>query len=135
MRLAMLELEGRRFPAVESSRGGYIDLSARGLHCADLHQIIEAGDQTWREVSRIASREKTHFVKAAKLLCPLSRPEKIMCIGKNYAEHARELGGGLPEKPILFAKFPNTLAAPGQAVELPPGELSRMVDYEAELAV
>ena len=135
MRLAMLEVEGRRFPVVESSGGGWVDLSARGLHCADLHQIIEAGEETLREAARIASRERTHFVKGGRLLCPLSRPEKIMCIGKNYAEHARELGSGLPEKPVLFAKFPNTLAAPGQAVELPPQEVSRMIDYEAELAV
>jgi 2-keto-4-pentenoate hydratase/2-oxohepta-3-ene-1,7-dioic acid hydratase in catechol pathway len=67
-----------------------------------------------------------------ELLCPV-RPSKIVCIGRNYAAHARELGHDIPEEPLLFLKAPSALIGPGAVVKLPP-ESSR-VEHEAELAV
>jgi 2-keto-4-pentenoate hydratase/2-oxohepta-3-ene-1,7-dioic acid hydratase in catechol pathway len=64
---------------------------------------------------------------------PIERPEKIICVGLNYRDHAEEQGVEAPEKPILFAKWPNTLIGPGEAIELP--SISAKVDYEAELGV
>jgi 5-carboxymethyl-2-hydroxymuconate isomerase len=58
---------------------------------------------------------------------------KIICVGRNYAEHATELGNDLPAEPLLFGKFPNTLIGPGEAIVLPPE--ATHVDAEAELAV
>jgi len=58
---------------------------------------------------------------------------KIICVGRNYAEHAAELGNELPKSPLLFGKFENTLIGPGDAIVLPPE--SGHVDAEAELAV
>jgi 2-keto-4-pentenoate hydratase/2-oxohepta-3-ene-1,7-dioic acid hydratase in catechol pathway len=58
---------------------------------------------------------------------------KIICVGRNYAEHAAELGDDPPTEPLLFGKFENTLIGPGDAIVLPPE--ATHVDAEAELAV
>jgi 2-keto-4-pentenoate hydratase/2-oxohepta-3-ene-1,7-dioic acid hydratase in catechol pathway len=58
---------------------------------------------------------------------------KIICVGRNYAEHAAELGDDPPTEPLLFGKFENTLIGPGDAILLPPE--ATHVDSEAELAV
>ncbi len=68
-----------------------------------------------------------------KLLAPLPRPGKLLCIGLNYRDHAEEAGMKIPERPILFAKFSNSVIGPGDPVVLP--SISEKVDYEAELAV
>ena len=58
---------------------------------------------------------------------------KIICVGRNYAEHAAELGDEPPAEPLLFGKFENTLIGPGDPIVLPPE--ATHVDAEAELAV
>jgi 2-keto-4-pentenoate hydratase/2-oxohepta-3-ene-1,7-dioic acid hydratase in catechol pathway len=75
------------------------------------------------------------LVFATELLAaPLSNPSKIMAIGRNYAEHAKESKSAVPERPILFAKFPSAIVGPGDEVTWDP-TLTSKVDYEAELAV
>jgi len=64
---------------------------------------------------------------------PIERPQKIVCVGLNYSDHAEEQGVALPERPILFAKWPNTLIGPGEPIVVP--AISQQVDYEAELGV
>lgn len=66
-------------------------------------------------------------------MLPIERPQKIVCIGLNYRDHAEEQGVALPERPLLFAKWPNTLIGPGDPIRLP--AISHEVDYEAELGV
>jgi len=58
---------------------------------------------------------------------------KIVCVGLNYVDHAREVAMELPERPLLFAKWPNSVIGDGDAIVIPPGV--EQVDYEAELAV
>ncbi len=60
-------------------------------------------------------------------------PTKIVCIGRNYLAHARELGNELPPEPLIFLKPPSALLAPGQPIVLPPQ--SRQVEYEGEIGV
>ncbi len=67
----------------------------------------------------------------ARLLAPLARPGKLLCIGQNYHAHAEEQGKEAPAMPTFFAKFANAIVASGERVRLP--EWSR-VDYEAEVA-
>jgi len=57
---------------------------------------------------------------------------KIICVGLNYVDHAREVALQLPERPLLFAKWPNACVDSGEPIVIPPGVTS--VDYEAELA-
>ena len=52
-------------------------------------------------------------------MLPIERPQKIICVGLNYRDHAEEQGGDLPERPLLFAKWPNTLIGPGDPIVLP----------------
>ena len=133
MKLAMIETGGRVRPAVVGPDGGLVDLIAAGLvHYRDLERIMEEGPSAARE-ARAAAVAGHPAVANPRLLCPLTRPEKIMCIGRNYADHAKELGNDLPERPVLFAKYRNALAGPGECIPLP--EVSSQVDYEAELAV
>jgi len=66
-------------------------------------------------------------------LAPVPRPAKIIGIGLNYRDHAAESGQPIPEEPILFPKFANSVIGPGEPILLP--EATEQVDYEAELAV
>ena len=63
----------------------------------------------------------------------IETPGKIVCIGLNYRDHAEEQGTALPERPLLFAKWANTLVGDGDPIRIPP--LTKQVDYEAELGV
>ena len=71
-------------------------------------------------------------LSALQLLQPVT-PSKILCIGRNYKEHAAELGNEVPAEPLLFLKPPSSLLAPGGTIRMP--ALSKRVDYEGELAV
>lgn len=64
---------------------------------------------------------------------PIELPQKIVCVGLNYRDHAEEQGIELPQAPLLFAKWPNTLIGPGEPIVIPP--VTKQVDYEAELGV
>jgi 2,4-diketo-3-deoxy-L-fuconate hydrolase len=63
----------------------------------------------------------------------IQTPQKIVCVGLNYRDHAEEQGVDLPQRPLLFAKWPNTLIASGEPIRIP--AISQNVDYEAELGV
>ena len=63
----------------------------------------------------------------------IQTPQKIVCIGLNYRDHAEEQGTALPERPLLFAKWANTLIGDRDPIRIPP--LTKQVDYEAELGV
>lgn len=65
---------------------------------------------------------------------PLSpRPSKIVCIGRNFVEHAKELGNDVPAEPLFFLKPPSSLIGDGEAIQLPPQ--SERVEFEGEIAV
>ena len=66
-------------------------------------------------------------------MLPIERPGKIVCVGLNYRDHAEEQGVALPEAPLLFAKWQNTLIGPGEPIVIPP--IVTKCDYEAELGV
>ena len=64
---------------------------------------------------------------------PFPRPSKIVCVGRNYAEHAKELGNEVPREPLIFLKPPSSLIAGGQPIVLP--AMSKQVEYEGEIGV
>jgi 2-keto-4-pentenoate hydratase/2-oxohepta-3-ene-1,7-dioic acid hydratase in catechol pathway len=68
-----------------------------------------------------------------RLLAPIRRPPKIICVGRNYRDHAEEQGAKLPQAPLLFAKAPTSVIGPGEPIVIPKG--SAKVDYEGELAL
>lgn len=103
---------------------------------ADMLEFLEAG-QPALELARAAlakaSPEQGIELKAVTLLAPVPRPGKIICIGQNYAAHARESNDPVPSIPIIFAKFANTVIAHGEPIVVPSS--IKRPDYEGELAV
>lgn len=71
-------------------------------------------------------------LNSATLLAPV-KPSKIVCVGRNYRDHAKELGNEVPAEPLLFLKPPSSLLAPGGAVRMP--AVAERVDFEGELAL
>ncbi len=73
------------------------------------------------------------YQNAEPRLLPTCRPSKIVCVGRNYLEHARELGNPPPAEPIVFLKPPSSLIASGEPIVYP--AISEFVSFEAELGV
>jgi 2-keto-4-pentenoate hydratase/2-oxohepta-3-ene-1,7-dioic acid hydratase in catechol pathway len=67
------------------------------------------------------------------LLAPIPRPPKVLCIGLNYRDHARETNATIPTEPIVFSKFATAVIGPGTPIVLP--RVAHKVDYEAELVI
>ncbi|CAB5116590.1 2-hydroxyhepta-2,4-diene-1,7-dioate isomerase [Olavius algarvensis associated proteobacterium Delta 3] len=85
----------------------------------------------WTEkISRVETPARTMDVR---LGAPVVNPSKIICLGKNYAEHAKEGGFDSPSRPLLFSKAPTALNGPFDPIVLP--RSSRQIDWEVELAV
>jgi len=80
------------------------------------------------------SDESPRPVSGLRLLAPILKPDKIICVGLNYRDHAAESGQAVPEEPILFAKFRNSIVGHRAPVRVPRAAAAQ-VDYEAELAV
>jgi 2-keto-4-pentenoate hydratase/2-oxohepta-3-ene-1,7-dioic acid hydratase in catechol pathway len=72
-------------------------------------------------------------VQVSRLGCPVARPSKIVCIGLNYSDHARETGAAIPAEPVVFLKATTAVTGPNDPVKIPRG--SEKTDWEVELAV
>ncbi len=90
-----------------------------------------AGGEANLAKAKAALGSQTIPLSSVKLLSPVPKPGKVICIGLNYKDHAEETGQPLPKFPVVFAKYDNAVAAHGQAVVLP--KVSSQPDYEAEL--
>jgi 2-keto-4-pentenoate hydratase/2-oxohepta-3-ene-1,7-dioic acid hydratase in catechol pathway len=101
-------------------------------HRGSLRELLAAGRVDDLRGVLGNSGAPSHPLAAVALLAPITDPEKIVCIGLNYGEHAAEAGIEPPSSPTIFAKYRNALAAPGATVQLPAN--SSKVDYEAEVA-
>ncbi|MFD2700689.1 fumarylacetoacetate hydrolase family protein [Paenibacillus shunpengii] len=108
----------------------------------DIHAAIEAGQSGIQELERLKSAVAENKEVQAQSILPedevsyapcVTHPSKIICVGLNYRRHAEETNAAIPEYPILFNKFNNTLAAHGEDIPLP--RVSSEVDYEAELVI
>ncbi len=95
--------------------------------------LLKAPQENGGDLESLPSRRMDSLpLEEAKLLPPVL-PSKIVCIGRNYREHAAELGNEVPSEPLLFLKPPSSLLAPGGTVVRP--QLSQRVDFEGELGV
>ncbi|MCG7407232.1 fumarylacetoacetate hydrolase family protein [Paenibacillus sp. ACRRX] len=109
---------------------GIVDISNVGT----MHEII--ADKVKLEQARTAAEQSDHYLDETKLqLGPcVPDPGKIICVGLNYRKHAEETNASIPQHPILFNKFNNTVAACGDDIALPV-KVTSEVDYEAELVI
>lgn len=113
-----------------------VDLGAAlGDDMATVDGLIAAGADAWAAArSAIATAADLGPLDEVALAAAVLRPSKIVCVGLNYVDHAAEVRQAPPSEPLLFAKLPSALAAPGQPIEWPAG-LTHKVDWEGELAV
>lgn len=88
--------------------------------------------KTYRFLHSGRIAESSAVPEGATLLTPVV-PSKIVCVGRNYAEHVKELGNEAPAEPVLFFKPPSALLAPGGTIVRP--AVSQRVDFEGELAI
>jgi len=136
MKLMMFETGGAaRLGVVEGDT--VIDVAACGEEAPKtLLALIEAGPQA---LARVADAVKSAPDDAKLPLAevtpalPIERPGKFICVGLNYAAHAREGGHDIPEYPSLFVRWPTSLVAAGAPVVRP--KVSGQLDYEAELTI
>lgn len=129
MKLARLGALGRETPAVLHD-GVYYDLS--GLTSTIDGDFLESGGVD-RVRTALGSLPELANAESLRVGSPIARPSAVICVGQNYAAHARESGSEPPENPIIFLKTPNTVVGPNDAVRIPRG--SSKTDWEVELGV
>ncbi|WP_226036712.1 fumarylacetoacetate hydrolase family protein [Aquibacillus saliphilus] len=96
--------------------------------------LVEKGISYINEIrNEVDSSEGDYSLKEVKILPPLERPKKIVCVGNNYMDHCREQKIKPPERPLIFSKWPSCVVSYNDHIELP--KESKQVDYEAELGV
>src|SRR5690606_12246554 len=93
--------------------------------------IVE-GEEIWECDTELRKTEVLWYADEIEMLAPAA-PSKIVCVGRNYADHAKELGNAMPSAPLLFLKAPSAIIASGQPIRIP--EQSEQVEHEGELAV
>jgi 2-keto-4-pentenoate hydratase/2-oxohepta-3-ene-1,7-dioic acid hydratase in catechol pathway len=114
----------------------YVDLHAtRPELPPSVRLLLEGGPAMLRAAQEAAARPDAvcHPTGQVRLLAPVPDPQKVVCIGLNYRDHAAESGAPIPAEPVLFSKFPTALLGHEQSIVLPP--VSKEVDYEAELVL
>jgi len=135
MRLATIQTQlGPRAAVVR--QGNYVDLHATDSALpSNVRQLLEKGPVALQAAAHACEREKVteYPAEQVKLLAPIPDPAKIVCLGLNYADHAKEGGAPIPKDPILFSKYATALVGQEDPIVLPP--VSTEVDFEAELVV
>src|ERR1700728_2431947 len=136
MRYCRFLFEGQAFYGAVEQRGGdwwIVDLAAIPEEDAACHLERRRAEPVQTVVTDVAAFDfEPLALNEAKLLAP-GTPSKIMCVGRNYREHAQELGNDVPAEPLLFFKPPSALLASGEVGEM--SAASQRVDYEGELAL
>ncbi|KRE82388.1 2-hydroxyhepta-2,4-diene-1,7-dioate isomerase [Paenibacillus sp. Soil766] len=109
---------------------------------ANMVEFLQGGEQSMELVKKAidyaqkhgyAMKYKVfHRISEVKIEAPVRNPGKIICVGHNYREHILEMGRGLPDFPVVFAKFGNTIVGPQDDIPFYP--VSEQLDYEAEFA-
>ncbi|MFI4944214.1 MAG: fumarylacetoacetate hydrolase family protein, partial [Burkholderiales bacterium] len=132
MKLIRFGQPGREKPGLQLGDGARIDASGFGEDWGE--RFLETDG-----LARLAGWAKENAAKAPRVAdserlgSPITRPSKIVCIGLNYADHARETNAKTPEEPVIFFKATTALAGPNDDLPLPRGSVK--TDWEVELAV
>ena len=132
MKLIRFGPKGAEKPGIETTNGSRYDVSA---FCNDYDQDFFASEGPSRLSQWVARQGEALATVAAgeRLGPPIANPSKIICVGLNYAKHAKESGMQAPEEPVLFFKSTTSITGPFDPIVIPPG--STKTDWEVELAV
>jgi 2-keto-4-pentenoate hydratase/2-oxohepta-3-ene-1,7-dioic acid hydratase in catechol pathway len=134
MKLVRFGEQGKERPGVWMGDGRILDVRALAFHIEDYNATF-LSKYGLEQLERLLDDPGARFVDAAdvRLGAPIARPSKIICVGANYADHAKEFGHKVPQEPILFSKATTAINGPNDPIVLPDG--SQVVDSEAELAL
>lgn len=132
MKLIRFGEQGREEPGILLPDGRRIDASGE-FNDYDEGFFAMGGLEALAEWVSDACPGGAEVDPAARLGPPVERPSKVVCIGKNYREHAKELGEGIPTEPAIFMKATSAWSGPTDDVIIPRG--STKLDYEVELAL
>lgn len=133
--MQLITYQGANGPRVAALR----DDQAVDLHGADpalpscVKALLALGPEGISRAQRAAQQGPGVSLAALRRLPLIPKPEKIICVGLNYADHARESGAQVPAEPVFFCKFPTAVLAPEAPIVLP--RVSSEVDYEGELVL
>lgn len=133
MRFLTFEQGGLARPGVLAGSDTVVDLSLIGCH--SLLELITSGEESVLKAAKLAANsplDSRHLLSSVKLLAPIPKPRKLICVGLNYRDHAIETNSEIPSVPTIFNKFATAVIGPGDNIVLP--KVSKMPDYEAELA-
>lgn len=114
--------------------GRILDVRALAFHIEDYNEHFFA-NYGLEQLRLLLDDPGAKYVgtEGVRLGAPIGRPSKIICVGANYADHAKEFGHDIPQEPILFSKASTAIKGPNDPIILPDG--AEVVDSEAELAV
>ncbi|HMF75813.1 MAG TPA: fumarylacetoacetate hydrolase family protein [Bryobacteraceae bacterium] len=135
MRFLTFEKDGQARPGLVTSNHTVVDLSPAGI--SSLLDLIEKGPEGIAAAGQYANtaiKESVpqHALSGLKLLAPIPRPRKLLCVGLNYRDHAIETNSEIPTVPTIFCKLATSVIGPGDNIVLP--KVSKSPDYEAEFA-
>jgi 2-keto-4-pentenoate hydratase/2-oxohepta-3-ene-1,7-dioic acid hydratase in catechol pathway len=122
-----------RFTLNGSAHYGLVETVAGGQEEEITRLLLQPPQDSNGDVEGLPSRRMERIPLAEANLLPPVRPSKIVCVGRNYNEHAAELGNEVPTEPLLFFKPPSSLLATGGTIVRP--AVSERTDYEGELGV
>lgn len=131
MKLIRYRKDGKEYPGIILNEQ-YLDVSAFG---EDFNESFFASDGIHRLEKFIAANQNQlkPIDNAVDLAAPFQRPSKIVCIGLNYADHAKETGAALPPEPVIFMKSTTSLVGPNDTIVIPKN--ATKTDWEVELAI
>lgn len=125
MRILTFEKSGVIRPGMLIGQNDVVDLSASGV--ASVLDVIESG-----KVPTYSESAARYSLSEVKLLAPIPKPRKLICVGLNYRDHAAETNSPIPDVPTIFNKFATAIIGPGANIVLP--KVSKSPDFEAEFA-
>jgi 2,4-didehydro-3-deoxy-L-rhamnonate hydrolase len=128
MKLVRFGEKGKEKPGLWKD-GNIVDLKKIFPEIPDIGEVFFR--ENWPE--KIAEINDPGQALKDRIGCPIHAPSKIICLGKNYAEHAKEGGFENPDKPLIFCKTPNALNGPFDPIIIP--QSSGQIDWEVELAI
>ncbi len=132
MKLIRFGEEGREEPGVVLDDGRRMDASGEFLDYDEAFFAM-GGLESLSEWISEGCPGGMEIDREIRIGPPVARPSKIVCVGQNYMEHAREMGGEIPDEPVLFMKASSAWSGPTDDVLIPRG--AKKLDYEVELAV
>ena len=133
--MRLINFQSASGPRLAGLRGNdYVDLSHGDPEIpGSMLELLALGETGLRSAAKAIANGPTTGANAIRFLPPVTNPQKVICVGLNYADHARETGAEPPSEPVIFSKFATALIGHNVPIELPAN--SDKVDYEAELVV